>query len=450
MSGELEHRNVEREAADSRYNEALTRLDRALPRVPEPSATVTAVSTEVDAEGIRDRQVVQPPALVRLAGWRGRLARFVWGLVEPGFARQQELNDQIATNLERTAEALGSLAADLADGRAAQRTVLDDLVAFDSVLLQYLQQITPFVDTKIHSVAASVDEVRIWAPIAARRAAGAARHDVDRSGPSGTSQAAAERFSREPLPSSLSSPEQGGSLGAGYVGFEDLFRGSPEEIRDRQADYADRLASASDVLDIGCGRGELLELLRERGVQASGVDANPEMVEVCISRGLRVYHADGLAYLESVPDGSLDGVTALQVVEHLQPRDLVRLLEIALEKLRAGGTLVIETINASCWVAFFESYIRDITHVRPLHPETLKFLVVAAGFEQVDVHFRSPIAESGRLQHVTSDGLTPEFAQVVRTINANIERLNERLFTYLDYAVIGIKGGGGGSSSDQQ
>lgn len=449
MSGELEHRNAEREAADSRYNEALTRLDRALPRAPEPSATVTAVSTELDAEGIRDHQVVQPPALVRLAGWRGRLARFVWGIVEPGFARQQTLNDQIATNLERTAEALGSLAANLADDRATQRTVLDDLVAFDSILLQYLQQITPFVDTKIHSVAASLDEVRM-AAIAARRAASAARHNVVRSDPSVTSQEAAAPRSRESLPSSLSSPEQCGSLGAGYVGFEDLFRGSPEEIRDRQADYADRLASASDVLDIGCGRGELLELLRERGVQASGVDANPEMVEVCISRGLRVYHADGLAYLESVPDGSLDGVTALQVVEHLQPTHLVRLLETAFEKLRAGGTLVIETINASCWVAFFESYIRDITHVRPLHPETLKFLVVAAGFEQVDVHFRSPIAESGRLQHVTSDGLTPEFEEVVRTVNANIDRLNERLFTYLDYAVIGIKGGGGGSSSDQQ
>ncbi len=168
-----------------------------------------------------------------------------------------------------------------------------------------------------------------------------------------------------------------------------------------------------------------------------GVDANAEMVEECRARGLRAHHADALAYLAGVPDDSLGGLTALQVVEHCEPDYLVRLLNTAFAKVRPGAVVVFETINAACWVAYFESYIRDITHVRPLHPETLKFLVVAAGFEGVDIHFRSPIAEAGRLQRVATDALPREVAGLAQTVNANVDRLNERLFTNLDYAIIG-------------
>ena len=115
-------------------------------------------------------------------------------------------------------------------------------------------------------------------------------------------------------------------------------------------------------------------------------------------------------------------------------------LHVRVDADRANAALVLETINAACWVAYFESYIRDITHVRPLHPDTLKFLVVAAGFENVDIHFRSPIAEAGRLQRARTDGLPRDVADLVHTVNANVDRLNERLFTFLDYAVIASKG----------
>src|SRR5262249_40761172 len=107
---------------------------------------------------------------------------------------------------------------------------------------------------------------------------------------------------------------------------------------------------------------------------------------------------------------------------------------------RPGALIVLETINVACWVAYFESYIRDITHVRPLHPDTLKFLVVATGFEQVDVHFRSPVAQEARLQSVEIEKLAAPLLEIVRIVNANVDRLNERMFTCLDYAVIGSKG----------
>ncbi len=89
-------------------------------------------------------------------------------------------------------------------------------------------------------------------------------------------------------------------------------------------------------------------------------------------------------------------------MEHLQPGYLLRFLELAFHKLRPGGTLVLETLNPACWVAFFESYIRDITHVWPLHPETLQYLVIASGFTRAAIEYRSPVPPQDRLQPIRS------------------------------------------------
>jgi len=424
--GEIDRRISERHAADRRYNDALTRVDHALPHLRDGQPP--PVPPDLSVAAIRDRLAILPPHAPDGSGLRGRLARFVWRLVAPVFTRQQELNALVAIHLERISDALQRLASSLPEARAAQRADLEAFVSFDSILVQYLQQITPYIDTRTRAVEASLDEVRM-AATAAHRVAIAARRTLDETAP------------LAPSPARASAPPSNRAFSAGYVGFEDLFRGTPSEIRARQADYADRFGGASDVLDIGCGRGEFLDLLRERGVAGMGVDANAEMVEECRARGLRVYHADALEYLAGLPDDSLGGLTALQVVEHCEPEYLVRLLNTAFAKVRPGAVVVFETINAACWVAYFESYIRDITHVRPLHPDTLKFLVVAAGFEGVDIHYRSPIAEAGRLQHVPTTGLPQNVADIVQTVNANVDRLNERLFTSLDYAIIGAKGG---------
>jgi O-antigen chain-terminating methyltransferase len=187
------------------------------------------------------------------------------------------------------------------------------------------------------------------------------------------------------------------------------------------------------VLDVGCGRGEFLELLRERGIRARGIDVNPAMVEVCRGKGLEAETGDALTYLRGLPDGSLGGLFAAQVVEHLEPRYLTRLLDAAFDKLRPGTPIVLETINPACWFAFFESYIRDLTHVRPVHPDTLKYLMIATGFQHVDIRYRAPYPESEKLQPVVSATL----GDLVETLNANVEKINRLLFTYLDYAAIG-------------
>ena len=218
-----------------------------------------------------------------------------------------------------------------------------------------------------------------------------------------------------------------------YVGFEDQFRGSPEEIRKRVEEYLPIFEKTGDVLDVGCGRGEFLELLRGRGIRARGIDVNPAMVEVCRGKGLEAETGDALTYLRGLPDGSLGGVFAAQVVEHLEPRYLAQLLDAAFDKLRPGAPIVLETINPACWFAFFESYIRDLTHVRPVHPDTLKYLLIATGFQHVDIRYRAPYPESEKLQPVVA----PTLGDLVETLNANVEKINRLLFTYLDYAAIG-------------
>src|SRR5258708_30079906 len=160
------------------------------------------------------------------------------------------------------------------------------------------------------------------------------------------------------------------------------------------------------------------------------------MVEVCRARGLEVAEADVVSYLESQPDASLGGLIAIQVVEHLQPAYLLRFLELAFHKLRPGAPIVLETLNPACWTAFFDSFIRDITHVWPLHPETLRYLVLASGFSAARVEYRSPVAQQDRLQPVAADPGAPS-ADLAETFNANVEKLNARMFTFLDYAIVG-------------
>jgi O-antigen chain-terminating methyltransferase len=193
------------------------------------------------------------------------------------------------------------------------------------------------------------------------------------------------------------------------------------------------------IVDIGCGRGELLAALRARGVKARGVDSNAAMVDLCRSQQLEVEQGDALSYLERQPDASVGALAAIQVVEHFDPAYLVRFLDAAFHKMTPGAPLVLETINAACWMAFFETYIRDLTHQRPLHPDTLRYLVEASGFSSVDVRFREPVSAGDRLL-MADPGLLGGgvfgMAAVVAAVNDHANKLNTRLFSSMDYAVI--------------
>ena len=129
-------------------------------------------------------------------------------------------------------------------------------------------------------------------------------------------------------------------------------------------------------------------------------------------------------------------------MEHLEPEYLTRMLQTAYDKLRPGAPLILETINPACWVAFFESYIRDLTHVRPVHPDTLQYLLHASGFSGVEIIYRAPIEEEARLERVPAraEHVGHDHDDAVTTLvgafNRNMDRLNARMFTYQDYAAI--------------
>jgi SAM-dependent methyltransferase len=463
----------ERAEADRRYNEALTALDRAMPRGPALPAPPPPPDQQQLAR-LNGIWRVAPDAPPAGRGLRTRLARFVSSIVAPGFERQEAFNSVLVDHLNRNA----SREAALTDSAAATLGALTDyaaaLAAFHSHLILYLQQVTLYVDTKDRRAMGGLMAVyepllnamtdtiaKRWESMVAREQRFSARvealtgaHD-DVRGTLATLQQATLSVRRElervlaQGPAPASAPSSSGPAAAmaaptvdsyKYVGFEDRFRGAPEEIRRRLTDYVPDFSGASDVLDVGCGRGEFLDLLREAGVKARGLDLNHEMVEVCRARGLEAAEGDALGYLRAQPDASLGGLFAAQVVEHLDPSYLMRTLDAAYHALRPGSRIILETINPACWFAFFESYIRDLTHVRPIHPDTLKYLLTASGFQRVEIRFRAPYPEREKLQPVALDADASPAAQAAAdTLNANAERINRLLFTHLDYAAVAVR-----------
>jgi 2-polyprenyl-3-methyl-5-hydroxy-6-metoxy-1,4-benzoquinol methylase len=236
-------------------------------------------------------------------------------------------------------------------------------------------------------------------------------------------------------------PEPGGtpvtvdepSGGFDYVGFERRFRGDSETVLATLADrYTPLLQEHQPVLDFGCGRGELVEVLTARGIHAEGVDPDEGMVAEAQGHGRAVHLGDGLQYLRDLPANELGAVISVHVVEHLQLPVLVELLELAAARLRPGGVFVAETPNPMSLIVLGNSYILDPTHVWPLHPSLLTFLAERAGFRDVSLQFYSP-ADSYRLPRIDAG---PDGPPWVGDLNVAIERLNDVLFGPQEYALV--------------
>jgi O-antigen chain-terminating methyltransferase len=224
-----------------------------------------------------------------------------------------------------------------------------------------------------------------------------------------------------------------------YLAFEDRHRGSREEIRQRQRVYLE-IFPAGPVLDVGCGRGEFLELCREAKVEARGIDTDPGMVARCREAGLDVAEADALAGLASLVDGSLGGVFCAQVIEHLPADALIALVRLAHAKLRPGGVLLCETPNPACLTVFSGAFYVDLTHIKPIHPEAARFVLEAAGFREVEVRYVNPYPPEMRLQPLEPLWYMRRYEEAfLEALNDNFARLNDLLWGAQDYAVIGRK-----------
>lgn len=175
-----------------------------------------------------------------------------------------------------------------------------------------------------------------------------------------------------------------------YGAFENVYRGSVQEISDRLSVYLADLPSAPElaalpVVDLGCGRGEWLELLRGAGVPAYGVEVNGQVAAAAGAGGLDVRSGDLVEHLRGVPERSLAAVTAFHLLEHLDLDEMIEVLDLSLRALAPGGRLIVETPNPENVAVGANSFYLDPTHRRPLPPALLSFLVDARGYGDVQV-----------------------------------------------------------------
>jgi O-antigen chain-terminating methyltransferase len=206
-----------------------------------------------------------------------------------------------------------------------------------------------------------------------------------------------------------------------YAWFAERFRGPQALIKASQRSYVPYFAGKREVLDIGCGRGEFLELMREAGISAAGIDSSSECVAACREKGLAAQAGDLFEYLGSLPEESLDGIFCAQVVEHLPPGRLPEMIRLCAARLERGGVLVIETPNPACLAIFATYFYLDPTHVRPVPLPLLEFYFGENGLGVLAAPRSSPAIET-----------MPALASLPKDFQ-------EQFFGALDYAIVGTK-----------
>jgi O-antigen chain-terminating methyltransferase len=225
-------------------------------------------------------------------------------------------------------------------------------------------------------------------------------------------------------PSAGNAPDPAGSpdFAIDWMHFAGRFRGSEDRIREQQRRHVERFqGTAGEILDLGCGRGEFLEAVREAGLTARGIDLSEECVALCRAKGLAAERADLFAHLASLPDRSLGGAFCCQVVEHLAPGRVPRLVQLLAAKLRSGALAILETPNPECLAIFATHFYLDPTHTRPVPAALLRFYLEEAGFGNIEVERLAPAAES------------------LPALNDLPSSVREALFGGLDYAILARK-----------
>lgn len=210
-----------------------------------------------------------------------------------------------------------------------------------------------------------------------------------------------------------------------YASFEDQFRGSSREIKSRLEVYLPIVRKAdanSKFLDVGCGRGEWLEVLRDAGMQGYGIDQNSVLVARCREKGLKVMQAEAITHLQSLPDASIDFITAFHIVEHISFDDVIRMLDGMLRVLKPKGAVILETPNPENFMVGSCTFYTDPTHRHPIPSPTLKFLLDSRGFARTEV-MKLRAWDDAKLEGDSE----------------LIKRFNEYFYSAPDYAVVGWK-----------
>jgi glycosyltransferase involved in cell wall biosynthesis/SAM-dependent methyltransferase len=315
----------------------------------------------------------RPNPAHRLARVRGLARRFILRLMKPYTAHQRIINAEVADALRLLEGSLRELEDLRGENRAARLQGLRSAAAE-----RYLIEHVGYLTRGFTELEASTGDL----PRRTERVESSVRQI--------TAEDHAIPYMEDPPFRDISDPLLGlvqgyassatGREAEPYRSFEDTFRGSEAMIRNRQRLFLDLLEGREPVLDFGCGRGEFLDLLAERGVSFLAVDSDPGMVRRCHEKGhADVKLADGMTYLESLQDGSLGAIFCAQVIEHLPYDSLVRFLALSRSKLGSDGVLLVETVNPHCPQALKTFWV-DPTHEHPIFPEVALHLCRSAGF----------------------------------------------------------------------
>lgn len=217
-----------------------------------------------------------------------------------------------------------------------------------------------------------------------------------------------------------------------YLSFENQFRGSREHVKEMQRSYASYFAGRKQVVELGAGRGEFMELLKENEIPYVGVDISETLVQMCREQGLNAVCADALTYVKSLEHA--DGIFASQLIEHLPFSDVIELCKVCYEKLEEGAYMILETPNPMSLAIFTHSFYIDPSHVKPVHPFTLKYVAEKAGFREVELLFTDSSKFPVEIPALESCG-----TEQMEEFNRSMKRVENALFGSQDYALIARK-----------
>jgi O-antigen chain-terminating methyltransferase len=376
---------------------------------PDASAPTGLAAVVAPVHGMRALSREMHPPEVAGAGARGRAGSLVkktvrrltsW-YVEPRFQVQEQIDAQAVEFAAEAYNTLVRMEAEIEELRLQNvRTRLEVVAAGERIRRQALmtEQVTHL--EQVVRGAADQDELRVLSKEFATL--------LDRLGADTVS-----------------------GVDLDYVEFERRFRGDPTRIAAAQRRYLSLFPAATrpgTIVDIGCGRGEMLAMLAEEGHEVLGVDMDAGMVQACLDQGLRAVQDDGLHFLAQTAPGSLKGIYCAQVVEHLLTTELEQLVRLSLDALEDDGVLVMETINPRSSYALGNHYYADTSHVRPVHPETLRFICEQVGFSRVALEERSPHPALDLREDLPDDA-----------VGTSVQALLESVFGYQDYVIVANK-----------
>jgi len=217
-----------------------------------------------------------------------------------------------------------------------------------------------------------------------------------------------------------------------YSDFEQRFRGDREKVKKKLEKYATFFQDTDHIVDLGCGRGEFIEILQQRGKHVEGVDNSTSMLKKAEKKNIKFIKKDILQFLKEKGDNSLGGIFSSQVFEHFLPEYLKEVIIESFRVLKKNAPIVLETINPLSIFALSNIFFLDITHQKPLHPEFMRYLLESIGFSGVEIMY-SELMKKEKLEEINPG------EQIARVFNSNVDKLNKILYASPVYAISGKK-----------